>query len=118
LAPISPQPISGTVLCVGENARAIGGASAEVRFAAADLARRTEQQAASVKEQSVSLHGINQTDRGAPLAEPVDATDLKSLGPWPCRFESGRGTICFRRDNTNITPFRSLCTIHPIWVPQ
>ncbi len=46
---------------VGENARAIASGSAEIRSAADDLSKRTEQQAASVEETAAALDEITQT---------------------------------------------------------
>ncbi|MDR7145474.1 PAS domain-containing methyl-accepting chemotaxis protein [Rhizobium sp. BE258] len=50
-----------TLKNVGENARAIASGSAEVRSAADDLSKRTEQQAASVEETAAALDEITQT---------------------------------------------------------
>ena len=75
---------------VGENARAIDGASSEILSAADDLSRRTEQQAASVEEQSVSLHGINQaiaeidkgTQQNVVTVEESTAARRTAEPPW------------------------------------
>jgi methyl-accepting chemotaxis protein len=50
---------------VGENAIAIGNGSEEIRVAADDLSRRTEQQAASVEETAAALEEITTTVRDA-----------------------------------------------------
>ncbi len=49
------------MLRVGNNARAIAGGSEEIRSAAEDLSKRTEQQAASVEETAAALEQITTT---------------------------------------------------------
>ncbi len=57
---------------VGENARAIDAGATEIRTAADDLARRTEQQAASVEQTAAALEEITTTVRdSARRAEEV-----------------------------------------------
>ena len=59
---------------VGSNAKAIDAGASEIRHAADDLARRTEQQAASVEETAAALEEITTTVRdSARRAEEVGA---------------------------------------------
>ncbi len=53
--------LRAALVSVGENARAITAGSDEVRSAADDLSRRTEQQAASVEETAAALAEITRT---------------------------------------------------------
>lgn len=57
--------LRGAMRNVGLNARAIAGGSSEIRGAAGDLAKRTEQQAASVEETAAALDQITQTVAGS-----------------------------------------------------
>ncbi len=55
------EKLKTTVRSVGENAHAIAAGSSQMRDAASDLAKRTEQQAASVEETAAALEQITQT---------------------------------------------------------
>jgi methyl-accepting chemotaxis protein len=53
--------LNATLVTVGHNARAIHGGSAEIRSSADNLAKRTEQQAASVEETAAALEEVTTT---------------------------------------------------------
>ncbi|WP_242218394.1 methyl-accepting chemotaxis protein [Shinella zoogloeoides] len=57
--------LQATLRSVGENANAIDAGASEVRAAADDLSKRTEQQAASVEETAAALEEITTTVRDA-----------------------------------------------------
>lgn len=59
------EKLRGAMRDVGLNAKAIAAGSAEIRGAAGDLAKRTEQQAASVEETAAALDEITQTVAGS-----------------------------------------------------
>ncbi|TCM52606.1 methyl-accepting chemotaxis sensory transducer with TarH sensor [Rhizobium sp. PP-F2F-G48] len=59
----SLEKLESTLIQVGENARGIDGGANEIRSAADDLSRRTEQQAASVEETAAALEQITTTVR-------------------------------------------------------
>ncbi|MEB2846707.1 HAMP domain-containing protein [Rhizobiales bacterium RZME27] len=61
----SLQKLQQTLAEVGERASGISGSAGEVRSAADDLSRRTEQQAASVEETAAALEQITTTVRDA-----------------------------------------------------
>lgn len=61
----SVAKLNETMQAVGINARAISGGAEEVRSAADDLSKRTEQQAASVEETAAALEQITTTVRDA-----------------------------------------------------
>jgi methyl-accepting chemotaxis protein len=58
---MSAEKLSAAMQSVGENARAIHAGSEEIRSAADDLSKRTEQQAASVEETAAALEQITTT---------------------------------------------------------
>ncbi|QLF71597.1 methyl-accepting chemotaxis protein (plasmid) [Peteryoungia desertarenae] len=55
------ETLEGAIRSVGQNAEAIASGSNQIRSAADDLSRRTEQQAASVEETAAALEQITQT---------------------------------------------------------
>lgn len=57
----SLEKLEDTLIQVGQNARGIDSGANEIRFAADDLSRRTEQQAASVEETAAALEQITTT---------------------------------------------------------
>ena len=57
----SVEKLHDALATVGRNARAIDGGAAEIRSSADNLARRTEQQAASVEETAAALEEITTT---------------------------------------------------------
>ena len=59
----SVAKLQATMTSIGQNARAIDGGAVEIRSAADDLSRRTEQQAASVEETAAALEQIATTVR-------------------------------------------------------
>jgi methyl-accepting chemotaxis protein len=67
--------LNETMQAVGINARAISGGAEEVRSAADDLSKRTEQQAASVEETAAALEQITTTVRDA-AKRAQEASDL------------------------------------------
>ncbi|KQZ45875.1 chemotaxis protein [Ensifer sp. Root558] len=68
------NPLHDTLCAVGANARGIDAGATEIRSAADDLARRTEQQAASVEETAAALEEITTTVKdSARRAEEVGA---------------------------------------------
>ncbi|OHV85567.1 chemotaxis protein [Ensifer sp. LCM 4579] len=70
----SVAKLHDTLCAVGVNARAIDAGASEIRSAADDLARRTEQQAASVEETAAALEEITTTVKdSARRAEEVGA---------------------------------------------
>ncbi|EUB96962.1 methyl-accepting chemotaxis sensory transducer [Rhizobium sp. CF080] len=54
----SMERLQATLVAVGENARAIDAGVSEIRSAADDLSRRTEQQASSVEETAAALEEV------------------------------------------------------------
>jgi len=71
----SVAKLNETMQAVGINARAISGGAEEVRSAADDLSKRTEQQAASVEETAAALEQITTTVRDA-AKRAQEASDL------------------------------------------
>jgi len=57
----SSEKLQGALNCVAANSRAIDAGSGEIRSAADDLAKRTEQQAAAVEETAAALEQITTT---------------------------------------------------------
>ncbi|WP_117193660.1 methyl-accepting chemotaxis protein [Rhizobium terrae] len=54
----SVEKLQSALLAVGENARAIDASASEIRIAADDLSKRTEQQAASVEQTAAALEEV------------------------------------------------------------
>ncbi len=68
----SISKLNGALINVGHNARAIDAGASEIRQSADDLAKRTEQQAASVEETAAALEEITTTVKdSAQRAEEV-----------------------------------------------
>ncbi|WP_272955141.1 methyl-accepting chemotaxis protein [Agrobacterium rubi] len=81
---VSVEVLEKTLHEVGGNARAIDAGASEMRVAADDLSRRTEQQAASVEETAAALEQVTTTVRdttkraeeaGILVAQACDAAD-------------------------------------------
>jgi len=78
----SVAKLQGVLTAVGDNARAIDAGANEIRSAADDLSKRTEQQAASVEETAAALEQVTQAvkDSAARAGEAGQLVDVTRAG--------------------------------------